>query len=159
MKAQANWKGRLTFSGKATSGFELQMGADPSVGGDDDGFRPLELVALGLAGCTAMDVISILKKKRQEVTAFEVRVDAEQAPEHPMVFTRAVIEYFITGHAVDEAAVARSIELSAVRYCPVQGMLSKVMPIELKYFIFEENADREPVPVKSGVVVPVEASA
>jgi putative redox protein len=152
LKAEAIWKGRLAFTGKATSGFELQMDADASVGGDEAGFRPLELVAVGLAGCTAMDVISILKKKRQEITAFEVRVDAEQAPEHPMVFTRAVIEYLVTGRAVEEVAVARSIELSATRYCPVQGMLSKVMPIELRYAIFEESSTGEPVPVKRGVV-------
>jgi putative redox protein len=152
LTAQATWKGRLAFTGKATSGFELEMDADAAVGGDEAGFRPLELVAVGLAGCTAMDVSSILKKKRQEVTAFEVRVEAEQAREHPMVFTRAVIEYFVTGRAVDEAAVARSIELSAARYCPVQGMLSRVLPIELRYSIFEESSKGEPVPVKRGIV-------
>ncbi len=78
---------------------------------------PMELIAIGLAGCTAMDVISILKKKRQHVTDFEVRVHAQRAEEHPKVFIAAEIEYLIYGHQVDEQAVRRSIELSAKTYC------------------------------------------
>jgi putative redox protein len=132
------------------------MGSELDVGGDEDGFRPLELVAIGLAGCTGMDVISILKKKRQEVTGFEVRVQAEQAEQHPMVFTRAVIEYEVTGYGVDEAAVVRSIELSARRYCPVQGMLKSVVPMELRYTIYEGGAQGERTLVTSGVYLPVE---
>jgi putative redox protein len=148
----------LSFSGTADSGFELAMGSDPDVGGDDDGFRPLELVAIGLAGCTGMDVISILKKKRQKVTGFEVRVDAEQAETHPMVFTRAAIEYEVTGTSVDEAAVVRSIELSAQRYCPVQGMLNSVFPMEYRYRIYEGEAQGERTLVTSGIYQPVEGT-
>jgi len=155
VKSKATWHGQLSFSGTADSGFELPMGSDVDVGGDDDGFRPLELVAIGLAGCTGMDVISILKKKRQDITGFEVRVQAEQAEQHPMVFTRAVIEYEVTGHAVEEAAVVRSIELSALRYCPVQGMLNAVVPMELKYAIFEGDALGERTLVTSGVYLPI----
>ncbi|RME90948.1 MAG: OsmC family peroxiredoxin, partial [Anaerolineae bacterium] len=131
MDAKVDWKGRMTFIGTSDSGFTVKLGADPSVGGDNDGFRPMELMAISLAGCTAMDVISILRKKRQDVTAFEVHVHTERAKEHPRVFTRAEILYRVTGHGVDEAAVVRSIELSAVRYCPAQGMLARVMPIAL----------------------------
>ncbi len=76
-------------------------------GGANDGFRPLELMAVSLAGCTAMDVISILKKKQQAVTAFEVKVQADQAEEFPKVFTRALITYLVTGHSLDETAVRR----------------------------------------------------
>jgi putative redox protein len=155
VKATAQWQGRLSFTGTADSVFELPMGSDIDVGGDDDGFRPLELVAIGLAGCTGMDVISILKKKRQEITGFEVRVQAEQAEQHPMVFTRAVIEYEVTGRAVDEAAVVRSIELSALRYCPVQGMLKTVVPMELRYSIYEGDGQGERTLVASGVYQPV----
>lgn len=111
------------------------------VGGDEDGFRPMELIATGLAGCTAMDVISILQKKREEVTGFEVRVYTKQAGEHPRVFTRAIIQYEVTGRGVDETSVRRAIELSATRYCPAQAMLGKIMPIELKYQIFEGQGD------------------
>jgi putative redox protein len=72
-----------------------------------------------------MDVISILRKKRQDVTSFEVRVDAPRAEEHPKVFTQAIILYLISGHKVDEAAVRRAIELTAKSYCPAQAMLGK----------------------------------
>ncbi len=149
-EASVNWRGKLSFTGTADSGFELRLGADPDVGGDSDGFRPMELIAIGLAGCTAMDVISLLTKKRQEVTAFEVQVHAARAGDHPKVFTQAVIEYFITGVNVQEAAVIRSIELSATKYCPAQAMLGEVMPIELKYHIFEEE-DGQRTLLKSGV--------
>ena len=139
MEAKVTWSNGMTFSGTANSGFTVPLGADPSVGGANDGFRPLELMAVSLAGCTAMDVISILGKKRQDVTAFEVRVHADQQGEHPHVFTQAVITYLVTGHAVDEAAVLRAIELSATRYCPAQSMLAKAFPMTLQYEIYEEK--------------------
>jgi len=150
MEAEVAWHKRLTFTGTAETGFKLPLGADLNVGGDNDGFRPMELFAIGLAGCTAMDVISILQMKRQDVTAFDVKVHAEQVEEHPQVFTRAVIEYSITGHGVEEAAVVRSIELSATRYCPAQGMFRRIMPIELKYVIYEQMGDGKQLLVKSG---------
>jgi putative redox protein len=155
MDANVIWNGRLAFSGAADSGFLVPLDGDAEAGGSDSGFRPMELIAIGLAGCTAMDVISILKKKRQEVTAFEVRVHAEQAAEHPHVFTQATVEYFVTGRGVEEAAVRRSIELSATRYCPAQAMLGQVMPISLKYSIFEAGVEGEPTLVKSGVFIPL----
>jgi len=138
MEASAVWQQRMTFTGVANSGFPLTIGTDPAVGGDNDGVRPMELVAIGLAGCTAMDVISLLNKKRQEVTAFEVQVHADRAADYPKVFTHAVIEYFITGHNLDETAVVRAIELSAIRYCPAQAMLARGLPIEHKYHIYED---------------------
>jgi len=88
-------------------------------------FRPLELMAVSLAGCTAMDVISIVRKKKQDVTAFEVKVHADQQGEHPHVFTHIVIEYHFSGSNIDEAAVVRAIELSSVKYCPAQSMLEQ----------------------------------
>jgi putative redox protein len=84
------------------------------------------------------------------VTAFEVNVHTERAEEHPKVFTSAVIDYLVTGHAVDETAVVRAIELSAVRYCPAQAMLGKVMPIELRYTIYEDLGNGERVLTKTG---------
>ena len=145
MNAKVDWKGRLTFTGTADSGFEVPLGSYPEVGGDDDGFRPMELIAVGLAGCTAMDVISILRKKRQEVHDFQVKVETERTDQHPKVFTEAVIEYHLAGKDISENAVTRAMELSAESYCPAQAMLSKIMPIGLKYFIYEgenlENAE------------------
>jgi putative redox protein len=139
MQAKVNWQGRMSFVGTADSGFHVNLGTRPEVGGDNDGFRPLELMAISLAGCTAMDVISILQKKRQDVTDFEVRVHAERAGEHPRVFTGATIDYMITGRDVDEKAVVRAIQLSAERYCPAHAMLAQVFPIDMRYQIFEEE--------------------
>ena len=97
MDAKVTWHERMTFTGTADTGFEVPLGAHPNVGGDNDGFRPLELMAVSLAGCTAMDVISILKKKRQKLTAYEVMVHTQQADDYPKVFTNAMIEYHVTG--------------------------------------------------------------
>jgi putative redox protein len=150
MDAKVSWKGKLTFVGTADSGFNIPLGTDQQLGGDEDGFRPMELFLVGLAGCTAMDTISILNKKRQDVTDFEVQVHGERAVEHPRVFTEAKIVYQVVGHGVDEEAVMRAIELSATRYCPAQAMLSKVMPISLEYQIFEDEGKGKRIPVKAG---------
>ena len=150
MEAKVNWHGNMSFSGSAETGFKVLLGASPTVGGENDGFRPLELMAISLAGCTAMDVISILQKKRQNVTDFEVKVRTDNADQHPKVFTQAVIEYLVSGHDVDEKAVFRSIELSATRYCPAQSMLAKAFPIKLTYQIFEDKGDGKVVLVANG---------
>ena len=137
MNAKVDWKGRMSFTGSADSGFEVPLGSYPEVGGDNDGFRPMELMAVSLAGCTAMDVISILKKKRQEISDFQVKVETERADQHPKVFTSAVIEYHVAGKDIAEKAVTRAIELSADAYCPAQAMLGKIIPLSLFYFIYE----------------------
>jgi putative redox protein len=139
MNARVTWKGGLTFTGTADTGFSVQLGAEPSVGGDDDGFRPMELFAVGLAGCTGMDVISILRKKRQKITDFEVHVRANRASDHPHVFTDIHVIYEVTGHDVDEAAVKRAIELSEDKYCPAHAMLRKAAEITSSYKILERS--------------------
>ena len=141
MKATAQWKENMTFIGTPDSGFPVQMDADPSFGGTNQGVRPMEMVALGLAGCTGMDVLSILRKKRQQISQFEVHVNAPRSADHPKVFTRALITYIVTGTGVEEAAVLRSIELSITKYCPVQVMLSQAFPMELHYEIYEDEID------------------
>jgi len=135
MDAKVVWKQKMSFDGSSDSGFTVPLGTSPAVGGDDDGFRPLELIAIGLAGCTAMDVVSILKKKRQEITAFEVRVHADRAADHPKVFTHIVIEYIISGNDLSEDAVKRAVQLSEEKYCPAQAMFKEIMPMELKISI------------------------
>lgn len=154
MDARVVWHSGLTFTGTAETGFSVPLGASPKVGGADDGFRPMELLAVSLAGCTAMDVMSIMRKKRQDVTAFEVAVEAERATEHPRVFTSAVIRYDVTGHDIGENALSRSIGLSAKTYCPVQGMLSKVIPLKLTYRIFEGASADDRALVASGEWTP-----
>ena len=143
MKATVNWRGKLEFIGTAdTTGFPVQMDSISTAAGGA-GASPMELIALGLAGCTAMDVISILQKKQQKVTSFDVQVDAARAPEPPKVYTSAVLTYVITGTRVEENALLRAIELSVVRYCPVHAMLSQVFPIDVLYEIYEEEENGE----------------
>lgn len=138
MEANVTWKGKMSFEGSASgSGFTLPMGTSIESGGDNDGFRPMELLLVGLAGCTAMDVISILEKKRQDVTGFEIRVQGERATDHPKVFTHIVLEYVVTGHHVDRVAVERAVELSATKYCSAEAMLGKVAEIENKITVLE----------------------
>ena len=153
MKAKVDWKDRLSFTGTADSGFEIPLGTHVEVGGDEDGFRPMELIALGLAGCTGMDVISILKKKRQDVKDFQVRVDAERADQHPKVFTEATIEYHLVGKDISESAVTRAMELSAESYCPAQAMLAKVFPLRLRYIIYEGEKLETAVKTIEGTLV------
>jgi putative redox protein len=133
MEIKLNWNGGMSFEGAGDSGFVQKMD------GENNAARPMEFIALGLAGCTGMDVISILQKKKQPVTNFQVLLHAERVEEHPKVFSRAIIEYLVTGKDVDEAALLRAIELSAEKYCPAQAMLSKAFPIQTIYKIFDED--------------------
>jgi putative redox protein len=138
MHASVTWEQGMRFLGTADSQHQVILDADPAVGGADRGFRPMELMAVSLAGCTAMDVISILAKKRQEITGFEVKVDARRAEQHPKVFTDIDIRYIVRGRNIDPAAVQRAIDLSAEKYCPAQAMLGKVAPLHLSFEIVEE---------------------
>ena len=150
MDAKVTWDHGMSFAGTSDSGFTVPLGTVPAVGGENDGFKPMELMALSLGGCTAMDVISIMRKKRQEITAYEISVHTETAETHPKVFTSATILYDVTGHDIDEKALRRAIQLSAERYCPAQGMLAKVMPLELLYEIYEDQGDEERTLVLKG---------
>ncbi len=141
MKANVTWKQNMIFTGVADSGFPLQMDAGESVGGGNNGARPMELLALGLAGCAAMDVISILQKKRQHVTQFDVRVNAPRAKDYPQVFTSAVITYVVVGKGVEENALLRAIELAATKYCPALFMFEQVIPLDMQYEIYEDEGD------------------
>ncbi len=137
MGAKVTWKSGFSFTATADSGFELPLGVSSEAGGADDGFRPMELLLVGLAGCTAMDVISILEKKRQQVTSFEVKTQGQRAADHPRIFTDIEIEYIVTGHNIDPAAVQRAVELSESKYCSAQAMLSKAARITNKITILE----------------------
>jgi putative redox protein len=100
--------------------------------------RPMQLLLIGLCGCTGMDVISILQKKRQPFTGLEVKATAERAEEHPRVYTRIHLEFVVTGEGVRPGAVERSIELSQTKYCPASAMLGEVAEITTSYVIVEE---------------------
>jgi putative redox protein len=141
MKAKTVWKGKMAFEGSAASGFTLPLDSNPEAGGENSGFRPMELLLVGLAGCTAMDVISILQKKRQDVTAFEVRVlEAERAADHPRVYTKITLEYVVTGRGIDRVAVERAVTLSEEKYCSAQAMLGEVAEITHQITVLEAEA-------------------
>lgn len=137
MDAKVTWHKGLSFTGTADTGFELPLGGSSAVGGDDDGFRPLELIAIGLAGCTGMDVISILKKMREDVTSFEVKVHADRVDKHPKIFSDIMIEYIFTGNDLDPKALEKAVTLSEERYCPAQAILIKSANISHKITIKE----------------------
>ncbi len=105
------------------------------------GAKPIELVAAALAGCTAFDVINILRKKRQQVTAYEVRVEADQVSTPPQVFTQIRVHHIVTGSAVERRAVEEALRLSEEKYCSVGAMLGKAARIHADFEILEEPAE------------------
>ena len=122
----------------ATTGSEHHMLLDDPVGGT--GPKPIELVAVALAGCTAFDVITILRQKfHQKVTAYEVRVEADQAERPPQVFTDVRITHVITGHQIDPAAVGEAVRLSDEKYCSVGAMVKQTAELHTNYDIVEET--------------------
>ena len=138
MKSTVVWKGGMAFTGSAAeSGYLIPLDSDQAVGGRDLGFRPLQLLAIGLVGCTGMDVISILQKKRVAVTKFEVSADIERAEQHPKVFTRILLTYHITGKNIDQKDVERAVELSETKYCPAQAMFVETAEISHQIIIEE----------------------
>jgi len=128
------WEGQgLAFRALGGSGYQLRFDSPASPSGGS----PMELVALASAACTASDVISILQKKQQKVTEFEVKVVGIRSADHPRVFTEIDLEYVVTGQGVDPKAVERSIELSLTKYCSVNKMLENSVKINHRYRIVE----------------------
>jgi len=129
----------MQFVVETGSGHSFILDSVPDVGGRDTGPRPFELLAAGVAGCTAMDVISILRKMQQKVTDFKVHVSGEQATEHPKKFVTIHIEYTLVGYDLAEDRVARAIELSETKYCPAMASLRPGAPITSSFTILEAN--------------------
>jgi putative redox protein len=140
MTAVARLEGGMRFEAETGSDHHVALDAVPQNGGTGAGFVPMELLLVGLAGCTGMDVISILRKMRQDVTDYEVRVHGERATSHPMVFEEITVEHVVTGHHVDPAAVGRAVELSETRYCGAGAMLGKTARLTHVYRIVESRA-------------------
>lgn len=139
MEAKVTLCGGMRFVGQADSGHAVVMDAAEAQGGLDGGARPSELLLIGLAGCTAMDVVSILRKKRQELTGLELVVRGELAPQPPKRFTGIQVEYRVRGRGIDPAAVARAIELSETAYCSVGLTLRTSVPITSSFTIIPER--------------------
>jgi len=137
-RARVKWVENLKFIGDAPSGHSILMDGPPEVGGDNVAVRPGELTLVALGGCTAIDVVSMLKKMRVELDSFEVVVDAEPAEEHPRVWTKIHVRYILKGRAIDEAKVKKAIELSEEKYCSVSAMLKKSAELTYDYEIISD---------------------
>jgi putative redox protein len=129
MKARVKWVEAMTFVGESGSGHSVVMDASPEIGGRDLGVRPMEMLLLGLGGCTAIDVVLILRKGRERVTDCAIELEAERAPTDPQVFTRIHLKYRVSGHALDRAKVERAVALSAEKYCSASAMLGRTAAI------------------------------
>lgn len=138
MDAVLTLQENLHFTAVAPSGFVVDIDTKAPAGEMSRGASPMELLLMGLAGCTAMDVVSILRKKRQNVTGFQIRVHGERVEDHPRVFTDFELEYIVKGIDIDPLAVQRSIELSVEHYCSVHAMLEKAATIRTRYTIIQE---------------------
>lgn len=129
----------MQFVVETGSGHSFTIDSVPDAGGNDTGPRPFELLAAGMAGCTGMDVISILRTMRQKPTGLKVHVTSERATEHPKKFVSIHIEYTVTGYNLSEDRVARAIELSETKYCPAMAALRPSTPITSSYTILEAS--------------------
>jgi putative redox protein len=125
------------FIGETGSGHSIVMDGAPEAGGRNLGVRPMELLLLGLGGCSAFDVVLILKRGRQDVLDCVVELDAQRAPEDPKVFTRIVMRYIVTGRNLDRRKVERAVRLSDEKYCSASAMLAKTAKIEHEIEIVE----------------------
>ncbi|TAL24661.1 MAG: OsmC family protein [Nitrospirae bacterium] len=128
----------LQFVAVAASGHALVMDGDAEVGGKDTGSRPMELLLMGIGGCSGMDVVSILKKKKQDVKGLEIRVNGEKAENYPKKFTDINLEFIIKGKNISDDAVKKAVELSMEKYCSVKATLEGSAKISYHYRIVEE---------------------
>lgn len=127
----------MKLSATANSGHEIIMDAPRGVGGSDSAPRPMELILMGLGGCTAMDALSIMRKKKQEVTGLEIKLKGQRAEGHPMRYEQVELEFTVTGKGIDEKAARRAIELSMEKYCSVKFTLEKETAITYSYKVEE----------------------
>ena len=125
MKAKIKWVEEMTFVGESGSGHSVLMDGPPDLGGRNLGVRPMEMILLGLGGCTSFDVMLILKKARQSVTDCVVELEAERAESNPKVFTRIHVHFIVSGEDLKENQVKRAVDLSAEKYCSASIMLAQ----------------------------------
>lgn len=125
MKARIQWAGEALFIGESGSGHALVMDGPPEHGGRNLGVRPMEMLLIGLGGCSNFDVVSILRKSRQDIEHCEAFLEAERAAEDPKVFTRIHLHFVVKGRHLKEAQVQRAVTLSAEKYCSASIMLGR----------------------------------
>ena len=134
MDATVTWKGSgLEFSGIADKGFRVNMGS-----AGEEGPTPTEMLLMGLGGCTGMDCMVVLSKKKEPVTGFEIKIHGEKAETFPQKFIKIEMEYIFTGHGLDPKKVERAVDLSSNKYCSVKGSLDPAIEFTVKTTIKEE---------------------
>jgi len=137
MKVDVKWEGGMAFAASGDSGHQVIMDASPDVGGENRGSRPMELLLMGLGGCSSIDVMMMLNKARQQVTDCRAVIEAERADAVPAVFTRIHVHFIVSGRDVSAKHVERAVKLSAEKYCSASIMLAKAAEITHDYEIIE----------------------
>jgi putative redox protein len=137
MATVVKWQGGMAFKGTTESGHDVLMDAAPEVGGENKGARPMEMVLLGLGGCTSIDVMMMLQKSQQEVTDCEVAIESERSDSIPKVFTKIHVHFKVSGHGLNPKKVERAVNLSAEKYCSVSKMLEHSVEMSHDFEIIE----------------------
>ena len=137
MNLSVNWVDGMLMVGKSHSGHSITMDGPIEIGGENLGVRPMEMLLLGVAGCTMIDVVTTLKKMRQDLTHCETKISAERANEHPKVFTDIHIHFIVKGKDLDSKKVDKAISLSAEKYCSASIMLGKTANITHDFEVTE----------------------
>jgi putative redox protein len=140
MKARIKYVEKVTFVAESGSGHAVVLDGAPEAGGRNLGVRPMELLLMGLGGCTAFDVVHILRKGREQVTDCVVEVEAERAETDPKIFTRIHMHYRVAGRGLAPAKVERAIALSAEKYCSASAIMAKTATITHDWEVVEEKA-------------------
>lgn len=139
MKARVKWVEDVCFMGETESGHAVIMDASPEVGGRNLGMRPMEMLLVGMGGCSSIDVVTILKKSRQPITDCVAEITAERADEIPKVFTKIHVHYVVTGKGLNPVQVERAVNLSAEKYCSASIMLGKAAQMSHDFEIVESE--------------------
>ena len=137
MNISVNWVDGLLMVGKSDSGHTITMDGPPESGGENLGVRPMEMLLLGVAGCTMIDVVTTLKKMRQDLSHCETKINAERATDHPKVFTNIHIQFIVKGKDLDSKKVDKAITLSAEKYCSASIMLGEIATITHDFEVVE----------------------
>ena len=133
MKTTVNWEKDVKFTGETPDGHQVPIDGPPEAGGNNQGMRPMELILMGVGACSAFDVMTILKKSRQDVTNCRCEVEGTRAEEIPKVFTDIHLHFVISGNNLNDKVVARAIDLSAEKYCSASIMLAQVAKVTHSY--------------------------
>lgn len=140
MKARVKWVQDVMFVGETGSGHAVVMDGAPEYGGRNLGMRPMELLLVGMGGCTAFDVVTILKRSREPITDCVVAIEAERAETDPKVFTKIHLHYTVTGRGLAPGKVERAVKLSAEKYCSASIMFAKIAEVTHDFEILEPEA-------------------